>query len=153
MWYQNPLVKTQERLQLNWEDIQKCRAGSIEVKIGGKLKCSNRLYEKWLCLLVLWGCFMEMDIMSDWGIFPLPSIIKPKSVVEILSNTTVSCKQLMVLRWEFGQKLVGWRGFMWSGCNSYLNVLWGWRCLPGGPSFSYLVWGNGKHINLPFKQY
>lgn len=41
---------------------------------------------------------MEMDIMSDWGIFPLPSIIKPKSVVEILSNTTVSCKQLMVLR-------------------------------------------------------
>ena len=49
------------------------------------MECLNRL-----CEVVVSPCFMEMDIMSDWGILLLPSIVKPKPVGKVLTRATVS---------------------------------------------------------------
>lgn len=50
------------------------------------MECLSKLYVKTLCLLYL-NIFMGMDTMSGWGKLPLPSMIKPKSIIEILIDT------------------------------------------------------------------
>lgn len=52
------------------------------------MECLNRLYVKKLCQL-LFECFMGIDIMSGWETLPLPSIVKPNPVDEILIEVTV----------------------------------------------------------------
>lgn len=39
--------------------------------------------------MVVSPCFMEMDIMSDWGILLLPGIVKPKPIGKALTRATV----------------------------------------------------------------
>lgn len=58
--------------------VSSVRVGGIKVKVCGRIG----VFEQALCEVfasILAGCIMEKVIVSDWGMFPLPSIVKQKA--------------------------------------------------------------------------
>lgn len=101
------------------------------------MECLSRLYVKTLCLLYL-DVFMGMDLMSGWGKLPLPSIMKPKPVNEILietrgRNTRVDGIKVKVCRMGmFEQALCKVVASLLSDCTVGMDII-------SGECFSYLV--------------